>query len=133
MMKRLISLTALLVATSPGIYSQAFSSGSTGADGALDLSTMTCPSNVCKIQMPDSGIFNFTTVSVPAGKILAFKPNARNTPVILLAQGTVTIDGQVSVSSSGRTPGPGGFYGGDYNTSGFGPGGGQYAGVVGCN
>ena len=83
--------------------------------------------------MPDSGVFNFTAINVPAGKVLTFNPNARNTPVILLAQGTVTIDGQISVSSSGRTPGPGGFYGGDVNTSGFGPGGAQYGGVVGCD
>ena len=64
-----------------------------------------------------------------------FKRNSRNTPVYMLAQGTVTIEGTINVNSgsdpdvpaSTKTPGPGGFYGGTPcpHRPGFGPGGGQ--------
>src|SRR5689334_21893804 len=115
------------------VKAQAFSSGSTGADGALDLSTMNCPNDICQIQLPESGILNFTTVNVPQGKQLRFKNNSRNTPVTMLAQGPITIGGSVDVSSvymfargaCGGTferLGPGGFRGG--LPSGLGPGGG---------
>lgn len=104
---------------------QSFSSGSTGADGALDLSTMNCPNApVCFVQLPESGILNYTTVSVPSGKSLKFKSNSRNTTVILRAQGNVIIDGEVKLDASGNIPGPGGFYGGQVGSPGFGPGGG---------
>lgn len=115
------------------VDAQTFSSGSTGADGALDLATMNCPLNICQLQLPESGILNFTTVNVPSDKQLRFKNNSRNTPVTMLAQGQVTIAGAVDVSSvyifgSGvcggtfERLGPGGFRGG--LPSGFGPGGG---------
>ena len=131
-----VSFLFLLSLTAQG---QGFSSGSTGADGALDLSTMNCPNNICEVQLPESGIFNYTTVNIPAGKELRFKRNLWNTPVIMLAQGNVTIGGTVSVSAiivpgndqngySRRTPGPGGFYGGANGQPGFGPGGGQGGG-----
>ncbi len=75
---------------------------------------------------------------------LRFKPNLLNTPVVLRAQGSVTVAGKIDVSqaagcfvSSGdpncanwngsrlfHIPGPGGFYGGAIDGSGFGPGGG---------
>jgi hypothetical protein len=101
-------------------WGQTFSSGSTGADGALDLT-----SGSQTVQVPPSGIFNYTTVNIPAGQTLSFINNLTNTPVIMLAQGNVNIAGAVDLSTSGSTPGPGGFYGGDPNTPGWGPGGGQ--------
>lgn len=122
-------------------HAQTFSSGSTGADGALDLATMDCPNSVCKVQLPESGVLNYTTLNVPAGKSLGFKSNSKNTPVTILVQGAVTIDGSVGVSAGGlycsstpgfgtdRTPGPGGFYGGQPQSPGFGPGGGQISGA----
>lgn len=122
--KRTIFVGSLLVAFAVGVNAQ-FNSGSTGADGSLDLSTMTCPANVCEIQLPESGILNYTTVNIPAGKTMKFRSNSRNTPVILLAQGNVTINGTISIDAFDRIPGPGGFYGGQANFPGFGPGGGQ--------
>jgi len=117
---------------------QSFSSGSTGADGALDLSTMNCPESICQVQLPESGVLNYTTVLIPQGKALKFKHNLRNTPVFLLAQGAVVINGSIDLSANGinvgascgagspttRSPGPGGFYGGAPTQRGFGPGGG---------
>lgn len=106
---------------------QSFSSGSTGVDGALDLTN-----GDRTVQLPDSGILNYTTVNIPPGRILTFGLNLRNTPVIVLAQGAVVVSGTINLSASGQTPGPGGFYGGDWaypsrsssGGPGLGPGGG---------
>lgn len=118
---------------------QSFSSGSTGADGALDLTY-----GDQTVQLPDSGVLNYTTVNIPAGRTLMFKPNTLNTPVVLRAQGSVTVAGRIDVSQTAgcfvlsgdpncgnfngsrlfHIPGPGGFYGGAVDQSGFGPGGG---------
>lgn len=57
---------------------------------------------------------------------MSFFKNYRNTPVILLAQGNVTVAGTIHISAQAgtRIPGPGGFYGGAAGSAGFGPGGG---------
>jgi len=100
-MKQGILLAGLFLSLSLTLHAQNFSSGSTGADGALDLAAMNCPNNVCEVQLPESGILNYTTVNVPAGKTLKFKRNSRNTSLIMLAQGNVTITGIIDVSASG--------------------------------
>jgi hypothetical protein len=101
------------------VQAQTFSSGSTGADGPA-----TCSNANVNWQVPDSGIFNFTTVSITSCTV-TFTPNQRNTPVVILAQGDVVITGStIRVNASGQIPGPGGFYGGATNQAGFGPGGG---------
>ena len=99
---------------------QSFSSGSTGADGVLDLT-----SGDRTVVLPASGILNYTTVNIPAGKTLTFQENLTNTPVVMLATGAVIIAGTINLNASGQTPGPGGFYGGNPNLPGLGPGGGQ--------
>lgn len=134
-MRNLLIAFSLLILANISAFAQ-FNSGSTGADGALDLTSCASP---CYIQLPESGILNYTTVDIPAGKVLRFKRNLRNTPVIMLAQGNVTISGTIDVSSpcvgifgadpgclSGREGGPGGFSGGAAGRPGFGPGGGGY-------
>ena len=123
---RKVFLLAYLVCALPLLAQAQFNSGSTGADGALDLSTMTCPNNICEVQLPESGILNYTTVNVPQEKTLRFKFNSRNTPVIILAQGNVNISGRVSVDANGIVAGVGGFYGGTNCQNGFGPGGGVF-------
>ena len=122
---RKVFLLAFLVCALPLFAQAQFNSGSTGADGALDLSTMTCPDNVCYVQLPESGILNYTTVNIPQGKELRFRFNSRNTPVIMLLQNTINISGIINISGNGRVPGSGGFYGGANGSNGFGPGGGQ--------
>lgn len=104
-----------------------FSSGSTGADGALDLSA-----GDRSINLPDSGVFNFTTINVPPGRKLLFIPNRRNTPVTLLAQGDVVIAGTIElrVELTEQMAPPGGFAGGGAGEPGLGPGGGQPKGDV---
>lgn len=117
---RLLLLTFVCALAAVG---QSFSSGSTGADGALDLT-----SGDRTVQLPASGILNYTTVNIPAGRTLNFGLNLRNTPVVMLAQGAVVISGLIDISGSGRTPGPGGFYGGAPLQDGFGPGAGVMSG-----
>ncbi len=114
-MRTSVQLTILLLLLPIALSAQTFSSGSTGADGALDLAIMSC--TVCEIQLPPSGILNYTAVNVPTGKYLTFRRNINNTPVIILAQGSVTISGRIIVDASGRTPGPGGFSGGPEDPS----------------
>lgn len=80
------------------------------------------------IQLPPDGRLNYTTINIPAGVSITFLPNAANTPVYLLAQGDVTIDGSIDVSGKagdalrGGVPGPGGFAGGMPGVNGGAPG-----------
>lgn len=69
----------------------AVNSGSTGADGALN------PAVNTEIQVPESGILNYTTVNIPAGVTVKFKRNTANTPVYILATGDVTIAGSIDI------------------------------------
>lgn len=155
-LKPLALLAGLLAAASAA---QAFDSGSTGADGAL---APAANSGLLEIQLPESGILNYTTVTIPAGVTVRFKKNTLNTPVVMLASGNVTIAGIIDVSgghgaftgtaADGNTAddgvpgrgGPGGFDGGRGGStdaanrlggSGLGPGGGKggIAGSDGCS
>lgn len=136
-------LLGICALPSVGMAQNFFSSGSTGADGAF------APASSVTIDMstkPD-GIWNYTTIDIPADVTVTFTRNAANTPVVWLATGDVNIAGTVDVSgenaSSGVEPGnealggPGGFKGGlgarrtDISGScvgnpGEGPGGGSF-------
>ena len=124
----------LLMAAFAGLASlenaQAFDCGSTGAYGAMNITSST------NLQLPPDGIFNCTTITVASGATLTFSNNSLNTPVYLLATGDVTINGTIDVSALGRLGGPGGFDGGKggsviagFSTGGdgAGPGGGSTA------
>ena len=99
--------------------SYAFDSGSTGADGVFN------PGTDIELTLPPSGIFNFTTIDIPAGVTVTFAKNANNTHVTLLASGDVNIAGTIDVSggnspavndasqSTDRNPGLGGPGGSD--------------------
>ncbi|MCL4180427.1 MAG: hypothetical protein KJ072_22105 [Verrucomicrobia bacterium] len=113
-----------------GVHAQAFDSGSNGSYGALEITANTT------LEMPSDGVFHCTTITVASGTTLRFTPNARNTPVTLLATGDVVIGGTINISGSNGTPlqggfgGPGGFAGGNPSradlppSAGSGPGGG---------
>lgn len=116
-----LRIPIFLVASSLICVAQTFSSGSTGADGALDLTY----GGDRVVQLPPSGILNYTTINIPEGYTLTFTKNFQNTPVIMLAQGTVNIGGTIQISGSSPAPGPGGYYGGQQNQPGIGPGAGQ--------
>jgi hypothetical protein len=123
----------------------AYDSGSTGADGAFS------PTVNTELQIPESGVFNFSTVNIPAGVTVTFKKNTTNTPVVMLASGNVTVAGTVNASATASTNvgaagdgnigddglpgvgGPGGYGGGAGGRvgtetragNGLGPGGGE--------
>jgi len=127
------------------VSAQTFSSGSTGADGVF------APTASTTVPLPPSGVFNFTTVTIPAGVTVTFARNVANTPVTMLATGDVTVAGTIDVSGSnglnasssgpfqptGGAGGPGGFAGGQAGarnavlpaTGGQGPGGGGLSGL----
>jgi len=119
----------------PHASAQGFSSGSDGTYGPINITSNTT------LDLPANGVFQCTTVTVSPGVTLRFRRNPLNTPVTLLAQGNVTIDGIIDVSGSGTAGnfaggvgGPGGFDGGPGGFStvsqslpggaGLGPGGG---------
>lgn len=85
------SLVAALIAAlaTPSVW--AMDSGSTGSDGAFN------PTVNTDVQLPESGILNYTTVNIPAGVTVKFKKNTANTPVYILASGDVTIAGIIDV------------------------------------
>ena len=130
-----VSLLSLLACAALTAHAQnTFSSGSTGADGAF------APNTSQTIVVPDSGVFNFTTVTIPSGVTITFARNSTNKPVTILASGDVVIAGTINIdgkpgnsNGSGGNGGPGGFNGGaggygfDQSFSGIpgdGPGGG---------
>ena len=114
---------------------QNFSSGSTGADGALDFSNL-APGTIVEFN-PDSfnprldpdrdNVYHFTTINVPAGVTVKLTARYLNGPVYWLATGAVQINGTLDlngqngqnssalINSGARfpsIPGAGGFGGG---------------------
>lgn len=108
-------------------------SGSTGANGAFN------PTSNTTLPLPPDGVLNFTTVNIPQNVTVTFERNARNTPVVLLATGNVTIAGTIDLKgedANGPDPGrggPGGFDGGAGGIRCGGPGLGPRGGSAACD
>ncbi|MDD2273240.1 MAG: hypothetical protein PHP95_14415 [Desulfuromonadaceae bacterium] len=131
---RLFCFIALLLIV-PCLAQAAFESGSTGADGPFE------PTASVAVQIPEGGVFNYTTVTIPTGVTVTYKKNSQNTPVTILATGDVAINGAISVNASTGNylipgvGGPGGFDGGQggvvkqVGKRGEGPGGGSGGGA----
>lgn len=79
------------------LSSHAFESGSTGADGVL---APAAGVGTVEIDLPESGILNYTSVQIPAGVTVRFKRNTLNTPVVLLVSGDASIAGTINVSGT---------------------------------
>jgi hypothetical protein len=150
-------LTLAMMLTSNAVAQ--FSSGSTGADGALDYTGKTGTFVFDPTQFnpslhpPGQNVYNFTTITIPSTVTLVLSSQSLTGPVFWLAQGDVHIDGFINVSGHDgpapggdpslrvpAAPGPGGYAGGVGGIaagvfkaspagSGFGPGGGA-AGVA---
>jgi hypothetical protein len=95
---------------SPPVHAQTFNSGSTGADGALNLTT---PGTV--IFNPDTftppldpegdNIYHFTTINIAAGVTVRLLATHVNGPVFWLASGAVQIDGTLDLNGGvGHNP-----------------------------
>src|SRR5215212_8896487 len=91
---RLVLLLMLVFAAWPA--KAQFSSGSTGADGAFN------PVANTTLQIPPSGVFNFTTVNIPQNVEIRFTKNAKNTPVTILTTGNVVIGGRIFIDGADR-------------------------------
>ena len=89
---RAIAIAAALGACCAPFAAFAFNSGSTGADGPF------APTVNTTVPLPPSGIFNFTSVTIPVGVTVKFQRNVTNTPVVILASGDVTIAGTLDIS-----------------------------------
>jgi len=89
---RAIAAGALFSAAASLAGATGFNSGSTGADGPFS------PTANTTVTLPPSGIFNYTTIDIPAGVTVTFARNPTNTPVVLLATGNVNIAGAIDVS-----------------------------------
>src|SRR5205823_2911988 len=91
----------LLICFGRGAYSQTFSSGSTGADGPLNLTT---PGTIIfdpvalGLHPAVENVFNFTTINIASGVMVQLTSKKLNGPVYWLAQGPVTISGIVDAS-----------------------------------
>ncbi len=134
----LLGVLGLLLVLPGPAASQSFNSGSTGADGPFNPTCSPTPCTVT-VPLPASGVFHFTTITIPSNVTVQFTRNAANTPVTLLATGSVTINGMLDVGGASASPwgrpgrgGPGGFDGGvgadgvttTRGGNGLGPGGG---------
>ena len=135
---------ACLSGLSNSVFAAPFSSGSTGADGAF------APTQNTALVLPPNGVFNFTTVNIPAGITVSFQNNGTNVPVTILATGDVDIQGTIDIRGGnaeamkagvgsfiqqGALGGPGGYTGGrggdpgkQPGAAGQGPGGGEGGG-----
>jgi hypothetical protein len=104
---------ALFCAAATAQAQNTFSSGSTGADGAFN------PTTTQTIAVPESGVFNYTTVNIPIGVTITYSRSSSNKPLTILASGDVVIAGIINLdgkpgnlNASGGFGGPGGFGGG---------------------
>jgi hypothetical protein len=132
-------------------FPQAFSSGSTGSDGALNFNTpgvVVFDPVALGLDPAGDNIFNFTTINIAAGVTVQLTASKlREKSVVWLASGAVTIAGILNLSGANgyeagsssvlrvpAQPGPGGFPGGVGQSdsspaqAGAGPGGGNCCG-----
>lgn len=103
-----------------------FDSGSTGALGDVVIT------NDTTLVLPPDGVLHYKSFTLKGGAALRFIKNAHNTPVYLLSQGDVVIEGRIFVSGDGSATtfgrgmgGPGGFDGGQRGAGLMSPGDGQ--------
>jgi hypothetical protein len=133
-------LAGTALAACPGrLEAQSFDVGSNGSLGDVVISTTTT------IDLPPDGKLHYKSLTVNSGVEMRFNRNVRNTPVFILSQGDVLVNGVIRVSGAvgsgndGGVPGPGGFGGGKpgFGTTapgfGYGPGGGTFGNNSFCN
>ncbi|MEZ4323367.1 MAG: hypothetical protein R3F61_38235 [Myxococcota bacterium] len=111
---RFFAVGVLIPAPLTALAAPDFDAGSDGSYGSLFVGASTS----LEVPLPADGVIHATDVVVEAGGTLTFTPNANNTPVYLLSQGDIDIQGTIDVSgleptgTSGGIGGPGGFAGG---------------------
>lgn len=127
-LRRLAAAAAGLLALAAPARAQTveFDSGSTGALGDVVIT------NDTTIVLPADGVLHYQSFTVKNGAAVRFIKNAHNTPVYLLSQGDVVIEGRIFVPGTGSAGqfgpglgGPGGFDGGGRGAGTMPPGDGQ--------
>jgi hypothetical protein len=126
-----VFLPLLMFATVIAAQAQSFNSGSTGADGALELNT---PGTIIfdpqsfnpPLNPSGDNVYHFTTIHVGSGVIVKLSAKPLNNPVFWLAQGPVQIDGSIDLNGADGASGPslagaGGYPGGAPHKPGYGP------------
>ena len=121
----------LVLLTLAAAYGQSFKSGSTSADGALNLTT---PGTVYfdpksfsrSLRHAGDNIYQFTTIYIAAGVNVKLSSRSLNGPVFWLAQGAVEIDGTIDLNGADgdvglSIAGAGGYPGGPPRMGGYGP------------
>ncbi len=151
-----VRLTIVILLFSLTAQAQTFNSGSTGVDGALNIAgsgVVVFDPVALGIDTDGDNIYNFTTITIPAGVTLKIQEKnlRKKGSLVWLASGAVQINGTIDVSGGDghpagnltltnqafSDPGPGGYSGGlggtqtSPPTPGSGPGGGQSGLVVG--
>ena len=136
---RLFLVSTLLALPSFAMMAQVYtSSGSTGSDGALafpnahpgDTIIFNPASFTPKLDPAGDGVFNFTTITIPAGVTVRFSGQVLSGPIYWLATGAVDIEGTLDLSGGGGNstgalpsvrapsiPGSGGYPGGVGNAN----------------
>ncbi len=114
--KNLVITALVLIVTQPSAL-LAVTVVSDGSDGAFNPGASQTIN--LDVVAPD-GVFNFTTINIPAGVEITFIRNAINTPVFFGATGEVVIDGRINVSAGhfNGVAGPGGGDGGPTGLTG---------------
>ena len=69
-----------------------FTSGSTAADGPFS------PTINTVVQLPPSGVLNYTSVNIPVGVTVTFLKNVTNTPAVILATNDVIVAGIININ-----------------------------------
>jgi len=142
------------------VHAQAFSSGSDGSDGPLDLApnlgtVIFDPNDTTRwgrlLDQDGDGVYHFTTITIRGGTTLKATAEQVVRPLYWLASGDITIEGSIDIRGAAGQhsasalvrrqlpiPGPGGFAGGAGAliggtvppTAGDGPGGGAAATIA---
>lgn len=103
----LLSAVLLLCSRSDAQPGTTFSSGSTGVDGALNITAagVTYFNPTAMNLTKNTNIFNFTTITIANGSALKFYAGVLHGPVFLLASGDVNINGVIDITGD-ASPGP---------------------------
>jgi hypothetical protein len=130
---------ALVMGLAGMVHGQTFDAGSNGSLGDVVIAAST------NIALPPDGKLHFSSLTVNSGVTVSFTRNTNNTPVFILSQGdviingTLNVDGRTRTANTGGLGGPGGFDGGKPGFgaevppgAGYGPGG-SHAGVNSCS
>ncbi len=66
---------------------------SNGSDGEFN------PESDMVLDLPEDGVFNFTSIFIDSDVAITFNPNVANTPVCLLATEDIIINGSINISN----------------------------------